>query len=108
MGQDLFDPPNVGGWPPGRAWIHTRALIARTNYVTALVSGHNAGRPVAYDPTALPREFGFGASADAVLTFHSQLLFGTDPSPETRRRLGGVDGTRVVTSLLSSPEAQLG
>ncbi len=30
MGQDLFDPPNVGGWPGGRRWIHTRSLIARS------------------------------------------------------------------------------
>src|SRR5262249_21054017 len=26
MGQDLFDPPNVGGWPGGRKWGHTRRL----------------------------------------------------------------------------------
>ena len=24
MGQDLFEPPNVGGWPGGRAWITPR------------------------------------------------------------------------------------
>jgi uncharacterized protein (DUF1800 family) len=108
MGQDLFDPPNVGGWRAGRAWIHTRSLIARTNYVSALVSGHNAGRPVGYDPTALPREYGFGSNPDAVLTFHHRLLFGTEPSGETRRQHGGGDCTKIVTALLSSPEAQLG
>ena len=26
LGQDLFYPPNVGGWPGGRAWLSTRAL----------------------------------------------------------------------------------
>ena len=25
MGQDLFYPPNVGGWPGGRAWLSTAA-----------------------------------------------------------------------------------
>ena len=25
MGQDLFEPPNVGGWPGGRAWVGARA-----------------------------------------------------------------------------------
>lgn len=29
LGQDLFYPPNVGGWPGGRAWITTRADILR-------------------------------------------------------------------------------
>lgn len=108
IGQDLFDPPNVGGWPPGRAWIHTRSLIARNNYVAALMSGQNAGRQIPYDPTALPRENGFGAGPEAVLTFYHRLLFGTDPPADTRNRLGGVDGGRIVSSLLTSPEAQLG
>ena len=29
MGQDLFNPPNVGGWPGGRSWLSARSLIAR-------------------------------------------------------------------------------
>ncbi len=103
IGQDLFEPPNVGGWPGGRGWVHTRALIARANFVTALLSGPNAGRPVAYDASAAARAAGFGGAA-GVLTYHHRLLFGTDPSPEARRRLAGV---KVVSALLSSPEAQL-
>jgi uncharacterized protein (DUF1800 family) len=101
IGQDLFEPPNVGGWPGGRAWIHTRGLVARANYAAALVEGTNAGRPAPYDPAALPRRYGFGADPDAVLTFHHRLLFGTDPTPEARRR------GMVLARLLSSPEAQL-
>ena len=27
MGQDLFYPPNVGGWPGGRGWLEPRALV---------------------------------------------------------------------------------
>ena len=44
MGQDLFYPPNVGGWDGGRTWLSTRTVIARTNYAAALTSGrlHNA------------------------------------------------------------------
>jgi uncharacterized protein (DUF1800 family) len=108
IGQDLFDPPNVGGWTPGRAWVHTRALVARTNYVAGLISGQNVGRPEPYDPVALPREHGFGSGPDAVLTFHHRMLFGSEPSAATRQKLRGAGSTKVVTSLLSSPEAQLG
>jgi uncharacterized protein (DUF1800 family) len=104
MGQDLFEPPNVGGWPGGRAWIHTRGLVARANYSAALVDGVKVGRPARYDPTALPRKYGHGADADAVLTFHHRLLFGTDPTPEARRRCRGA---KMLTILLSSPPAQL-
>jgi uncharacterized protein (DUF1800 family) len=104
IGQDLFEPPNVGGWPDGRGWAHTRSLIARANYASALVSGTNAGRPIAYDPRAAARAAGF-ADAAGVLTYHHRLLFGTDPSAEMRRR---VEGANPAIVLLSSPEAQLG
>jgi hypothetical protein len=32
LGQDLFYPPNVGGWPGGRSWLTTRAVLGRANY----------------------------------------------------------------------------
>jgi hypothetical protein len=107
IGQDLFEPPNVGGWPGGRAWIHTRGLVARANYAAALIAGTNAGRPAPYDPAALPRKYGFGADADSVLTFHHRLFFGTDPTAEVRRRTAGAAGAGAITILLSSPAAQL-
>ena len=44
LGQDLFYPPNVGGWPGGRAWLSGRAVVARANFAAALVDGRlNAG-----------------------------------------------------------------
>ncbi len=39
MGLDLYYPPNVGGWNSGRTWLNTRTMIARTNYLSALVQG---------------------------------------------------------------------
>jgi uncharacterized protein (DUF1800 family) len=108
MGQDLFDPPNVGGWPGGRAWISSRALVARANYAAALVEGPNAGRPDAYDPVASAKAAGFGTGRADVLTYHHRVLFGTDPAAEMATRLAALDGRRLVTALLSSPEAQLG
>src|SRR5205085_374600 len=44
LGQDLFYPPNVGGWPGGRSWLTTRSLIGRANYAAALVDGTRVGR----------------------------------------------------------------
>jgi uncharacterized protein (DUF1800 family) len=108
MGQDLFDPPNVGGWPGGRAWISSRALIARANYAAALVEGPNAGRPDPYDPAAAAKAAGFGAARTDVLTYHHRLLFGSDPTAEMTKNLAALDGRKLVIALLSSPEAQLG
>jgi uncharacterized protein (DUF1800 family) len=97
MGQDLFDPPNVGGWPGGRAWLHTRSLVARANFATGLAAGLK-------DPTALPKKYGFGTDAAAVLTFHHRLLFGADPPPGIRQAERG----KIIPLLLAMPEAQLG
>jgi uncharacterized protein (DUF1800 family) len=108
MGQDVFDPPNVGGWPAGKRWIHSRSLIARANYAAALVRGPDSGRSIPYDPVAQAKKHGFGVSAAEVLTFHHRLLFGSDPSAGARRRLEALGPARMVTALLSSPEAQLG
>jgi uncharacterized protein (DUF1800 family) len=107
IGQDLFEPPNVGGWPSGRGWVHTRGLIARANFADALLSGPNAGRSVPYDALAsakTAKAAGFTADAEGVLTYHHRLLFGTEPTAETRRRLAGANSA----VLLASPEAQLG
>jgi len=108
IGQDLFNPPNVGGWPFGRAWVHTRSMITRANFITALISGPDVGRASPYDAAFLPHKYGFGTNSDALLTFHHRLLFGTDPSADIRRRTSGMDERRTIGTLLSSPQAQLG
>lgn len=38
MGQILFYPPNVAGWPGGTNWITSQTLIARENFVAALMN----------------------------------------------------------------------
>ena len=38
MGQVLFYPPNVAGWRGGATWITSQTLIARENFVAALVN----------------------------------------------------------------------
>jgi len=38
MGQVLFDPPDVGGWPNNEAWISSNSVVARVNFVTAVLS----------------------------------------------------------------------
>jgi uncharacterized protein (DUF1800 family) len=108
LGQDLFDPPNVGGWPGGRDWISPRTMIVRANCVTALLGGIDAGRARAYDPTALARRHGARTDIDSVVAFHHRLLFGTEPTPERLRQMRGLPVLQAVGVLLTSPEAQLG
>ena len=39
MGQHLFAPPNVKGWPGGPAWLNTSTLLERDNFAAALAMG---------------------------------------------------------------------
>jgi hypothetical protein len=39
MGQTLFLPPNVAGWPGGAAWINTNTLFSRYNIAGAIARG---------------------------------------------------------------------
>lgn len=38
MGQRIFYPPNVAGWPGGEHWITSQTTIARQNFVAQLVN----------------------------------------------------------------------
>jgi len=42
MGQQLFEPPNVGGWPLGANWFSTSTMLARANFAAAL-AGNQKG-----------------------------------------------------------------
>jgi hypothetical protein len=116
LGQDLFYPPNVGGWPGGRAWINTRAIIGRANYAAALAGGEGVGRPK-LDALALAKRHGRGCDVNDFLTFASGLLLGVTPPAQWRERMlkalapmrGTLDDTarRAVAVILASPEAQL-
>jgi uncharacterized protein (DUF1800 family) len=39
MGQQLFAPPNVKGWPGARAWLSTATVLERDNFASALALG---------------------------------------------------------------------
>ena len=100
LGQDLFYPPNVGGWPGGRAWITTRSAIGRANLAAALVAGESVGLGTPFDPIALADRHGQRRNP----AFFAQLLFGTDSLKVPLDEPGSA--RQALTRLLASPEAQ--
>lgn len=44
MGQNLFSPPNVKGWPGGEAWINSNTLLARKQFLDRLARRDDARR----------------------------------------------------------------
>jgi uncharacterized protein (DUF1800 family) len=113
LGEDLFYPPNVGGWPAGRSWLTTRSVIGRTNYAAALIDGTRVGRPTPLDALALAQKHGHGSDLGQVIDFYLQLILGVPPSPAWRERAIAAVGAepdaarRVVALILAMPEAQL-
>ncbi len=116
LGQDLFYPPNVGGWPAGRSWLSSRSLIGRTNFASALVEGLPVGLPAPIDAGELAGQQGKPCDFVQVIQAAAALFFGTEPEPNWRDRIaraceadrnsGGF--RRAVALVLASPEAQLG
>jgi uncharacterized protein (DUF1800 family) len=106
LGQDLFEPPNVGGWPGGRGWLDPRAMIGRANLVHALLDGPNVGLSGPFDPARLTGKY--GVKAEETGLFFTHLLLGIEPSDALRKRLAAVEGRKAVALLLAGPEGQLG
>jgi uncharacterized protein (DUF1800 family) len=88
MGQTLFDPPDVGGWPNNEAWISSNTVIERVNFASAALA-HTRG--------SLP------SSTDAVL-HHLDGVVG----PQTAKLLNqATDESSRWFVILASPEFQL-
>ncbi len=118
LGQELFYPPNVGGWPGGRAWLTSRSLIARANFAVTIVSGQRGGLAEPLDALGLARRHGQGGDRESVIRFFSRVLLGREPSPAWCQRLMAALGAdardeseiarRIVSRILAMPEFQLG
>jgi uncharacterized protein (DUF1800 family) len=50
MGQLLFEPPNVAGWPLGANWFSTTTMLARSNFAAALVGTQKDGLAAMPEP----------------------------------------------------------
>jgi uncharacterized protein (DUF1800 family) len=118
LGQDLGYPPNVGGWPGGKAWLDTRAVIGRSNYASALATGGGIGRSAPLDAVGLAVRHGVKQDFASIVGFYAKLLFGMEAKKPWLDRLanaverdqaGGAERLRrTVGMLLAMPEAQLG
>ncbi|MDE3094459.1 MAG: DUF1800 domain-containing protein [Chloroflexota bacterium] len=125
MGQVLFNPPNVAGWPGGRTWIGTSTWFARVNFAAALINASAAKRGTQTQAAgAAPLFAAPPASADdaivqaATLTVDGRISdavrstlkdyletgggFATLPPAQRDERLRGLGAL-----LLASPEYQL-
>ncbi len=114
MGQELFAPPNVGGWPEGRAWLSSRSIVARANFAASLVEGRLWNTPTPPDLWRnVGEEPGVNKLEEAVPAL-AELMWGETPTQVvddslTARKQPAADQLpAALVALLSHPEAQLG
>jgi uncharacterized protein (DUF1800 family) len=87
MGQQLFDPPEVGGWPSNASWISSNNVLARVNFAQAALTGV-AKIPAFKDAHTI--------HLDGVVSPATAQLLNSSPDDATRWLI-----------LLASPEFQL-
>jgi len=87
MGQGLFDPPEVGGWPSNASWVSTNNVLARVNFALTTLSGM---------PTVPAFKDAHQVQLDGVVSTETTQLLNSATDDATRWLI-----------LLASPEFQL-
>jgi uncharacterized protein (DUF1800 family) len=87
MGQGLYDPPEVGGWPTNASWVSSNNVLTRVNFVVTTLGGMQK----------LP-SFGNAHQVhiDGIVSEHTAELLNSASDDQTRWLI-----------LLASPEFQL-
>jgi len=87
MGQEIFNPPNVGGWTSGLGWISPGGILNRANYANKIVTARTASATVpAFDPNTLIGGKGL-TTPDALADYFIGLLLDGIATPEQRAAL---------------------
>lgn len=86
LGQALFNPPTVKGWPEGTEWISASSLLARQNFANQLVTGRNAARKPWIAPVEELAAFGIDTDED-IVDFYLNVLVDGDVTPSMRNAL---------------------
>ena len=97
MGQVLFYPPNVAGWPGGTNWMTSQMVIARQNFLASLVNSPMMDRSSWIAQTPMDPK-----AAAQTLTAH--LLQGDAPNAAQTQIVGYLDGDATSALKMLSVE----
>lgn len=115
QGQQLWNPPNVGGWPGMRDWINSTTYFNRANFAQKVVS---IDSNMTTDPVEIARADGKATPADIVDHFLN-IFIEADTAPDYRAGLLKYAGTfmsaqdadgkirGIVRLIMSSPDYQM-
>ncbi len=116
LGQELYNPPTIQGWPGGQSWITRATLVGRSNLALALVGG---GEPFGdkLSPAAVARKHGSGAPKAAASFLLDLFLQGDAPADLRQTMLKDIESSsggdmdrllrRLAHVVFTLPEFQL-
>jgi hypothetical protein len=127
MGQDLFNPPNVKGWPEGKSWVNTMTLLSRINFANDVIREMSQRGILSSQVRQTLDAMGLGGPAllttppQVVDTLWAAFLPGHTPSSATRSTLIAFvqdpktpdvanfedKAPGLISLILSAPEYQL-
>ena len=104
LGQDLFNPPNVKGWPVGDAWLNTTTLLARKGFLNRLFRADEMVKPATV--VATKSEKADAADMGGMMAQPTAQLMDKDMAGQGRQRAqmrlaarGNGAGTRDVGAI---------
>jgi uncharacterized protein (DUF1800 family) len=74
LGQTLFYPPNVAGWPGGKNYIDTSTLLLRLKFPSVILSMLSAPQPVPENETEQPPEEKAVENSDAPVVNWDKII----------------------------------
>jgi uncharacterized protein (DUF1800 family) len=84
MGQVLFNPPNVEGWPGGADWVSTTALITRYNFASVAARDGYPGATIDVARLLTQRNL---TEPSAIVDYFADVMVDGDLTPEQRQTL---------------------
>jgi uncharacterized protein (DUF1800 family) len=94
MGQNVFSPPNVRGWPGGEAWINTQTLLARKQFLETVLAG-SASSGASMSPAMAASEKQSGVEKKADNAAPAVAAVNLELEQRLVRRATGVNMARV-------------
>jgi uncharacterized protein (DUF1800 family) len=114
MGQELFYPPNVGGWKEGRSWLASHGVLGRANFAVVLVDGRIWHPVQSRGLWQLVRRHRKTDDLGEAVTWLAELMWGTAPEEPVEQIIAAASKgqsdhrlQRALALLLARPESQL-
>ncbi len=86
MGQALFNPPNVAGWPGGVSWINSTTWLERVNFCNTLLTARNDSHTMPPPLETIVQRYQLH-TYEAIVDHFADLLLDGQISPTMRTTL---------------------